>query len=115
MHTRQASVKHDDRTACLEHVRYSVYPYPEPIHFAPRPLRSSRVCAPYISPHHPNQPLPTEIQFYLHPEVHEKQDLYKKMLLKEHMEKVDKDQDGKISYEEHFGDVTNGVSITILL
>jgi hypothetical protein len=22
---RQASVKHDDRTACLEHVRYSVY------------------------------------------------------------------------------------------
>jgi hypothetical protein len=25
VHTRRASVKHDDRTACLEHVRYSVH------------------------------------------------------------------------------------------
>jgi hypothetical protein len=37
VHTRQASVKHDDRTACLEHVRYSAYSLREAMSVGPHP------------------------------------------------------------------------------
>lgn len=50
----------------------------------------------------------SELMIFMHPEISEHKQEYNEMVAQEHISKVDRDEDGNITWDEHWHDVIDG-------